>query len=412
MKSRLVNIVISWALLVHHSMAIRIAETDDALTLARTAFNGPMVAVLSASYAGNATSSGTFTVGPFEIGNEVILTTGRAKNPSWQRRPDEQWATRFTLVLQRAMNGAALTVSIFIGRLSTDYASSSFSRRQTSTAPDFRRATYRSSYILRDSLLGDNTGIWLDVAYISRDGNGITIYTNSHLLEGYSYIGRPASITSYYLSSPPLLFEVFASTVHIEWSSPCAIEPIGDMTLVSWSTGEVGPRTSTYKSTIKASSFHNNREHSIEELTTTARVTTSPNISTNDSTPTTDAGTTTSAIDSITSIITSSSVDAAPTNSTTQDTTTGDTVAVALSSPRTSASQLRDFRSMEVIPAADTLANLPLYCPHRSDLSFSLVPAQTLPEDSSFTAIGPEQKDTSIVNFPIPFPTRRKGYVP
>lgn len=58
--------------------AISITTSNDPTTLAEAIFNGLGVTVVGATYQGAAGAAGTFTDGPFGIGNGGILTTGTA----------------------------------------------------------------------------------------------------------------------------------------------------------------------------------------------------------------------------------------------------------------------------------------------------------------------------------------------
>ncbi|KAJ3543419.1 hypothetical protein NM208_g3585 [Fusarium decemcellulare] len=160
-----------------NSRALRIVETVDALPLARATFNDPGATVLSASYSGKATSSWTFALGPFGKENRAILTTRRAKEtlPRGDIQVDNG-PSRSPFCFEEPSDGAGLTVDIFI-----DLAFTALQPQFIFTSVNY--------------LSGDSIGIWLDGTSISRDDNGITIDTTSHLLEDHYHIEKPASMT-------------------------------------------------------------------------------------------------------------------------------------------------------------------------------------------------------------------------
>lgn len=81
-------------LFVALGFSITVTTTNDGALLANSAVVNGELDILSVNYTGAALASGTFTDGPFQIGNGTIITTGRADqapvavNPPANFRPN------------------------------------------------------------------------------------------------------------------------------------------------------------------------------------------------------------------------------------------------------------------------------------------------------------------------------------
>lgn len=99
---KILTLAVSFALLLSTNLqsqvqAIVVTTTSNAQVLADYALQDALV-LNAQTFAGADGSSGTFTNGPFNIGNGVILTTGKASDApltdnTRQDGPNTQWTT-------------------------------------------------------------------------------------------------------------------------------------------------------------------------------------------------------------------------------------------------------------------------------------------------------------------------------
>ncbi|KAJ4123004.1 hypothetical protein NW768_009996 [Fusarium equiseti] len=183
--------LVTSAVLLPACQAFSVTATNDANTLASAIF-GDGITVLQAAFSGAAISSGTFTDGPFGIGNGGILTSGAAVGalPNGNHYVNNGAPGSDTYCGPNTFNAALLTVDILVG---TGFSG------------------LRVEAILASEEEGgsaDPVGIFLNSQQYARDPSGNRLTATSPWLAAPLGIRPPNSVTSYPGSTPPFWIDI------------------------------------------------------------------------------------------------------------------------------------------------------------------------------------------------------------
>ncbi|KAF4989014.1 hypothetical protein FDECE_14837 [Fusarium decemcellulare] len=325
MGFQLTGLIASTLLLLSPCTAFSVTASNDANTLANAIFSGPGITILQAAFSGAAQSSGTFTEGPFGIGNAGMLTSGAAVGalPGGNHYVNNGAPGSDRYCGPNTFNAAILTVDFFIN------------------------PTYNGidvEFIMASEEEGgsaDPIGFLLGGTQYALDDNGNRFTATSAYLAQPIAITPPDSVTSYPGSSPPLIKSILASggqTLVIsicdqsdsEWDSALLVKISGcvDCNTVLrldyvTTTVTVDDPTSTYTSTKKASGTVSGTITigAFIEATTTTTTTTSEE-STTTTTTTSEETTTTTTTSEETTTTTTTSEESTTTTTTSEETTT------------------------------------------------------------------------------------------
>ncbi|KAF9872969.1 hypothetical protein CkaCkLH20_09479 [Colletotrichum karsti] len=172
-----------------------VASSNDGNVIANALFNGAGVTVLSgsSSFTGGVNSSGVFTGGLGGIGSGAIFTSGNVAGalPGGNVNVNNYGGSSIYCG-SGAQNSAVLSVNI---NLSVGYDA------------------VQLQFILAsaDTINPDPIGIYLDSQLYSVDTSGNLITAASSFLAQPIGITPPNSVTSYNMSSPPLLLPIFTT---------------------------------------------------------------------------------------------------------------------------------------------------------------------------------------------------------
>ncbi|KAF4472756.1 hypothetical protein FALBO_341 [Fusarium albosuccineum] len=326
MGFQLTGLIASTLLLLSPCTAFSVTASNDANTLANAIFSGPGITILQAAFSGAAQSSGTFTDGPFGIGNAGMLTSGAAVGalPGGNHYVNNGAPGSDTYCGPNTFNAAILTVDFFIN------------------------PTYNGidvEFIMASEEEGgsaDPIGFLLGGTQYALDDNGNRFTATSAYLAQPIAITPPDSVTSYPGSSPPLIKSILASggqTLVIsicdqsdaEWDSALLVKIGGcvDCNTVLrldyvTTTVTVDDPTSTYTSTKKASGTVSGTITigAFIEATTTTTTTTSEESTTTTTTTSEETTTTTTTTSEETTTTTTTSEESTTTTTTSEETTT------------------------------------------------------------------------------------------
>ncbi|KAF5630835.1 hypothetical protein F52700_7054 [Fusarium sp. NRRL 52700] len=184
--------LVASAALLRASYAFSVTENTDGNVLASAIF-GNGISVISASFTGASVSSGTFTDGPFGMGDAAILTSGAAVGalPNGDHYVNNGAAGSVTYCGGSSSNNAAiLTADVMI-------------------APGF--GGMRFEVVMASEEFGgapDAIGIFVNNQNYALDGNGNRLTAVSPWLLQPLIIAPPNSVTSYPGSSAPYWIDV------------------------------------------------------------------------------------------------------------------------------------------------------------------------------------------------------------
>ncbi|KPM43909.1 hypothetical protein AK830_g2619 [Neonectria ditissima] len=193
--------------------AFTVSPSDDASVVGNALFSGPGITFLQGSFSGASGAIGTFTNGPFGIGDGAILTTGEAVGAELggntfvsNDAPGSDYCG------SNSYDGAVLQVSF---SLDPGYNGLQFEYILASQEVDGYDEIPRLlsnyvpwlTYLLTSSGSPDAIGIYLGDTQLATEADGKTrITTLSPFLYDPYQIASPRSLTQYTGSSPPLLF--------------------------------------------------------------------------------------------------------------------------------------------------------------------------------------------------------------
>ncbi|KAG7436390.1 hypothetical protein Forpi1262_v002784 [Fusarium oxysporum f. sp. raphani] len=185
--SRLVAV----AALLRASYAFSVTANTDGNALASAIF-GNGISVISASFTGASDSSGTFTDGPFGMGDAAILTSGAAVGalPNGDHYVNNGAAGSATYCDGLSNNAAILTADVML-------------------IPGFGGMRFEVVMASEESGgAADAIGIFVNNQNYALDGNGNRLNAVSPWLSQPLVIVPPNSVTSYAGSSPPYWIDV------------------------------------------------------------------------------------------------------------------------------------------------------------------------------------------------------------
>ncbi|PNP83052.1 hypothetical protein FNYG_03374 [Fusarium nygamai] len=184
--------LVALAALLRASYAFSVTADTDGDALASAIF-GTGISVISASFTGASDSSGTFTDGPFGMGDAAILTSGAAVGalPNGGHFVDNGAAGSVTYCGGSSSNNAAiLTADVML-------------------LPGFGGMRFEVVMASEESGgVPDPIGIFVDNQNYALDGNGNRLTAVSPWLSQPLVIVPPNSVTSYASSSPPYWIDV------------------------------------------------------------------------------------------------------------------------------------------------------------------------------------------------------------
>ncbi|KAJ3523119.1 hypothetical protein NM208_g12574 [Fusarium decemcellulare] len=330
--------------------AYSVSASGDATTLANAIF-GQGITILQAQFSGAAISSGTFTDGPFGIGNAGILTSGAAEGSlaGGDHYVNNGAAGSDTYCGSNTFNAAILTVDFLV-------------------QPGYNGVDVE--FIIASEEEGgspDPIGIFLGGQQYAIDPNGDRLTATSPYLAFPLVIVPPNSVTSYPGSSPPLILGILgtgAQTMVLsicdfsdtEWDSALLVKVSGctdcDTELrldYVTSTTTVGPGETTFTSTRTASgtvsgtitigvlaTTTTTSEESTTTTTTTSEESTTTTTTTSEESTTT---TTTTSEESTTTTTTTSEESTTTTTTTSEESTTTTTTTSEESTTTTTTSE-------------------------------------------------------------------------
>ncbi|KAF3809010.1 hypothetical protein GCG54_00011204 [Colletotrichum gloeosporioides] len=176
-------------------LGFTVTASGDASVLANAIFTGPGVSVLSATFSGSATSSGTFTDGLGGIGNGAILTTGSAAGalPGGDHYVNNGAGGSNTYCGTNTFNAAILSVSVAIAN------------GYNGVQVEFIMASEE------EGGSPDPIGIFLGSQQYAIGYDGQRITATSPYFDPPIVITPPNSVSSYPGSTPPLLVGIPAT---------------------------------------------------------------------------------------------------------------------------------------------------------------------------------------------------------
>ncbi|RYC95453.1 hypothetical protein BFJ63_vAg1738 [Fusarium oxysporum f. sp. narcissi] len=179
------------AALLRASYAFSVTANTDGNALASAIF-GNGISVISASFTGASDSSGTFTDGPFGMGDAAILTSGAAVGAL----PNEN----------HYVNNGAAGSATYCGGLSNNAA---ILTADVMLIPGFGGVRFEVVMASEESGgAADAIGIFVNNQNYALDGNGNRLNAVSQWLSQPLVIVPPNSVTSYAGSSPPYWIDV------------------------------------------------------------------------------------------------------------------------------------------------------------------------------------------------------------
>ncbi|EWZ98062.1 hypothetical protein FOWG_02320 [Fusarium oxysporum f. sp. lycopersici MN25] len=179
------------AALLRASYAFSVTANTDGNALASAIF-GNGISVISASFTGASDSSGTFTDGPFGMGDAAILTSGAAVGalPNGDHYVNNGAAGSATYCGGLSNNAAILTADVML-------------------IPGFGGVRFEVVMASEESgSAADAIGIFVNNQNYALDGNGNRLNAVSQWLSQPLVIVPPNSVTSYAGSSPPYWIDV------------------------------------------------------------------------------------------------------------------------------------------------------------------------------------------------------------
>ncbi|KAI7769124.1 hypothetical protein LZL87_000671 [Fusarium oxysporum] len=183
--------LVALAALLRASYAFSVTTNTDGNALASAIF-GNGISVISASFTGASDSSGTFTDGPFGMGDAAILTSGAAVGalPNGDHYVNNGAAGSATYCGGSSNNAAILTADIML-------------------IPGFGGMRFEVVMASEESGgAADAIGIFVNNQNYALDGNGNRLNAVSPWLSQPLVIVPPNSVTSYAGSSPPYWIDV------------------------------------------------------------------------------------------------------------------------------------------------------------------------------------------------------------
>ncbi|KAF6526590.1 hypothetical protein HZS61_009634 [Fusarium oxysporum f. sp. conglutinans] len=183
--------LVALAALLRASYAFSVTANTDGNALASAIF-GNSISVISASFTGASDSSGTFTDGPFGMGDAAILTSGAAVGalPNGDHYVNNGAAGSATYCDGLSNNAAILTADVML-------------------IPGFGGMRFEVVMASEESGgAADAIGIFVNNQNYALDGNGNRLNAVSPWLSQPLVIVPPNSVTSYAGSSPPYWIDV------------------------------------------------------------------------------------------------------------------------------------------------------------------------------------------------------------
>ncbi|KAJ9425021.1 hypothetical protein QL093DRAFT_2112853 [Fusarium oxysporum] len=183
--------LVALAALLRASYAFSVTANTDGNALASAIF-GNGISVISASFTGASDSSGTFTDGPFGMGDAAILTSGAAVGalPNGDHYVNNGAAGSATYCGGLSNNAAILTADVML-------------------IPGFGGMRFEVVMASEESGgAADAIGIFVNNQNYALDGNGNRLNAVSPWLSQPLVIVPPNSVTSYAGSSPPYWIDV------------------------------------------------------------------------------------------------------------------------------------------------------------------------------------------------------------
>ncbi|RKK76884.1 hypothetical protein BFJ69_g6616 [Fusarium oxysporum] len=183
--------LVALAALLRASYAFSVTANTDGNALASAIF-GNGISVISASFTGASDSSGTFTDGPFGMGDAAILTSGAAVGalPNGDHYVNNGAAGSATYCGGLSNNAAILTADVML-------------------IPGFGGMRFEVVMASEESGgAADAIGIFVNNQNYALDGNGNRLNALSPWLSQPLVIVPPNSVTSYAGSSPPYWIDV------------------------------------------------------------------------------------------------------------------------------------------------------------------------------------------------------------